>query len=138
MHYWSCWSVNCYQYCQIWVFSCPQQLNRWPCHWLTDSLTHWLSHSTFTFDIKRATQDTCDLWNIWSEWWGDLTWPTHWSRQIKRQRQWQRQIHLENIFKEQSHVLVTFGTFDQRGDMTWLNKLQRQRQRQRHLENTFK
>ena len=26
------------------VFSCPQQLNRWPCHWLTD----WL---TFTFDI---------------------------------------------------------------------------------------
>ena len=27
---------------------------------------------------------------IWSEWWGDMTWPT------KRQRQWQRQIHLEN------------------------------------------
>ena len=23
------------------IFSCPQQLNRWPCHWLTDSLTHW-------------------------------------------------------------------------------------------------
>ena len=21
------------------VFSCPEQLNRWPCHWLTDSLT---------------------------------------------------------------------------------------------------
>ena len=27
-------------------FSCPQQLNRWPCHWLTD----WL---TFTFDITE-------------------------------------------------------------------------------------
>ena len=29
-------------------FSCPEQLNRWPCHWLTNSLT-------FTFDIKRAS-----------------------------------------------------------------------------------
>ena len=23
------------------VFSCPEQLNRWPCHSLTESLTHW-------------------------------------------------------------------------------------------------
>ena len=25
-------------------FSCPGQLNRWPCHSLTHSLTHWLTH----------------------------------------------------------------------------------------------
>ena len=28
------------------LFSCPQQLNRWPCHWLTN----WV---TFTFDITE-------------------------------------------------------------------------------------
>ena len=32
------------------IFSCPEQLNRWPCH----SLTHWLTNSlTFTFDITE-------------------------------------------------------------------------------------
>ena len=41
------------------VFSCPQQLNRWPCHSLTHWLNHWLTHGTFTFDIQRATQETC-------------------------------------------------------------------------------
>ena len=54
-------------------FSCPEQLNRWPCHWLTDSLTE--SHSTFSFDIQRATLETCDLLDICSEWWEDMTWP---------------------------------------------------------------
>ena len=33
--------------------------------------------------LERATQETCDLSDIWSEWWGDMTWPT--------ERQWQRQ-----------------------------------------------
>ena len=23
----------------------------------------------------RVTLETCDLWDIWSEWWGDTTWP---------------------------------------------------------------
>ena len=31
------------------VFSCPEQLNRWPCH----SLTHSLTNGTFTFDITE-------------------------------------------------------------------------------------
>ena len=52
-------------------FSCPEQLNRWPCHSLTNSVTDWL---TFTFDIQRAILETCDHWDIWSEWWGDMTW----------------------------------------------------------------
>ena len=52
------------------LFSCPEQLNRWPCHWLTN----WLTHSvTFTFAIQRAILETCYHWDIWSEWWGDMT-----------------------------------------------------------------
>ena len=47
------------------VFCCPEQLNRWPCHWLTDR--------TLLIDIQRVTLETCDLWDIWSEWWGDMT-----------------------------------------------------------------
>ena len=31
------------------VFSCPEQLNRWTWHWLTESLTE----GTFTFDIQK-------------------------------------------------------------------------------------
>ena len=41
-------------------------------HWLTESLTE---SRTFTFDIHRATSETCDLCNIWSESLGDMTWP---------------------------------------------------------------
>ena len=80
------------------------------------------------------TLETCNLWDIWSEWWRDMIWlkkdlptnipphlPTYrvslkkgqWQRQIQRQRQWQRQIQLEIIFKERSQRLVTFETFCQ-------------------------
>ena len=31
---------------------------------------------TFREHPKRATLETCDLWDFWSEWWGDMTWPT--------------------------------------------------------------
>ena len=30
---------------------------------------------TFWEYILKAILETCDLWDIWSEWWGDLTWP---------------------------------------------------------------
>ena len=53
----------------------PEQLNRWPCHWFTHWLTDWLTDGTFTFDIHSATPETCDIWNIWSESLGDMTWP---------------------------------------------------------------
>ena len=32
----------------------------------------------FTCWHKRAIQETCDLWDIWSEWWGNMTWLTFW------------------------------------------------------------
>ena len=107
---------------QMVLFSCPEQLNRWPCHWLTHSLTHSLrvlllltlqsdprdlrrlrhlirvmkrhdlTEKRPTYNIptqypptyictsirehpKGAILETCDLWDIWSEWWEDMTWP---------------------------------------------------------------
>ena len=32
--------------------------------------------NTFRGHQKRAISETCDLWDIWSEWWEDMTWPT--------------------------------------------------------------
>ena len=31
--------------------------------------------NTFRELHQRAILETCDLWDIWSEWWGDMTWP---------------------------------------------------------------
>ena len=31
--------------------------------------------NTFREHRQRATLEPCDLWDIWSEWWGDLNWP---------------------------------------------------------------
>ena len=31
--------------------------------------------NTFREHLQRATLETCDLRDIWSEWWGDMTWP---------------------------------------------------------------
>ena len=55
-------------------FSCPEQLNRWPCHSVTESAVR-----TFLIEIQRATQETCDIWDIWSESWRNMTWPTCWN-----------------------------------------------------------
>ena len=49
------------------------QLYRFPCHSLTDSLTHSLT-ATFEKHYQRALWETCDPWDILSEWWGDMTW----------------------------------------------------------------
>ena len=38
-----------------------------------DLVTHWLSD--FWFWHYRVTLETCDIWDIWSEWWEDMTWP---------------------------------------------------------------
>ena len=39
--------------------------------WVTDWVTFWFWH-------YRVTLETCDLWDIWSEWWRNMTWPTFW------------------------------------------------------------
>ena len=48
------------------IFSCPEQLNRWPC-----PLVPWSESS----QAYKVITHTCDLWDIWSEWRGDMTWP---------------------------------------------------------------
>ena len=48
--------------------------------------------------VLRRRKGRCQPWDMRSEWWGDMFWPT------KRQRQW----HLENSFKEQSKRLIIF------------------------------
>ena len=63
------------------VFSCPEQLNRWPCHWLTHSLR------TLLIDIQKTIELSSDLPDIWSEWWRNVSWLT------ERQTQWQRESH---------------------------------------------
>ena len=32
--------------------------------------------NTFGEHLQRVTLETCDLWDILSEWWEDMTWPT--------------------------------------------------------------
>ena len=43
-------------------FSCPKQLNRWPCHSLTDWLTDWLTDSTFCFWHTKSNPG--ELWPL--------------------------------------------------------------------------
>ena len=48
---------------QILIFSCPQQLNRWPCHSLTHSVTQslpLLKNSTKEHSQNLVTLETCD------------------------------------------------------------------------------
>ena len=75
--------------------------------------------NTFREHLQRAILDTCDLWDIWSEWWGYMTWPKKRQRQVQRQTQWQRQIHFESTWKERPQRLVTFEIFDQSDEETW-------------------
>ena len=46
----------------------------WPKN--TNTKTKTLTKTnTFRKLHQRAVLETCDLWDIWSEWWGDMTWP---------------------------------------------------------------
>ena len=80
-------------------------LNRWPCHWLTDSLTHFFKNTMTEWPKRLVTFQTFD------EWQEGMTSPKkrQWQRQIQRQRQWQRQI-------------FTFETFDQSDEETWYDQ----------------
>ena len=56
---------------------------------------------TFTGHPQRVIPETCDIWDIWSDW-GSETWPD-------QNRHWQ--WHLENTNKEQCQRFVVFETF---------------------------
>ena len=42
---------------------------------LTDWLAHALSHFWFLTLKSDPSLETCHLWDIWSEWWGNMKWP---------------------------------------------------------------
>ena len=46
------------------------QLYRFPCHWLTDSLTDSLTHwlPVLKKHYQRALWEACDPWDMWPEW----------------------------------------------------------------------
>ena len=56
--------------------------------------------NTFKEHLQRAIFETFGLWDIWSERWENMTWPTKRQQQRRRQIQWRWQIHLENIPNE--------------------------------------
>ena len=41
---------------------------------MTMTMTKTLS-KTFSEHPQRTILETCDLWDIWPDWWGDMTWP---------------------------------------------------------------
>ena len=50
--------------------------------------------NTIREPFQRVIQETCDLWDIWSQWWGDMSWPTtiQWQRQIQREIKWSHRL----------------------------------------------
>ena len=62
----------------------------------------------------------CDLWDIWSEWLGDMTWPKNTYLHTYPPTYLPTYVPpLENTLKERSKRLVTFETFDQSDEKTW-------------------
>ena len=58
--------------------------------------------NTFREHIQIVIRETCDFWNIWSEWWGDMTWPT--KRQLLKEWKIQSQIQIDRPW--QKHDMV--------------------------------
>ena len=56
--------------------------------------------NTFKEHLQRAIFETFGLWDIWSERWENMTWPTKRQQQRRRQIQWRWQIDLENTPNE--------------------------------------
>ena len=89
---------------------------------MTLSLTQSLTHSTLLIDIQRATLETCDLWDIWSKWWGHITWP---KKNNDKDTDKYKDTFRENL---QRAILDTCDLWDiwseWWGDMTWPKKSQ--------------
>ena len=58
--------------------------------------------NTFREHIQIVIQETCDFWDIWSEWWGDMTWST--KRQLLKQQKRQSQLQIDRPW--QTHDMV--------------------------------
>ena len=81
---------------------------------------------TFRERPQRVILETYDLWDIWSERWGDMTWPT------KRQWQWQtwrrhglmNKNAIKNTMIKTNTMTNTFREHPQRALLeTWWNQI---------------
>ena len=94
--------------------------------------------------LQRAIPETCDPWNIWSEWWGDMTHKITMTKKNKKTKK--LTMTKTNTFKEhlQRATLKTCDLWEiwseWWGDLTWPTKiqwkiqLQRQRKWQRQWQ----
>ena len=97
---------------------------------MTLSLTYWLTDwlSDFWFWQFRVILETCNLWDIWSEWWGDMTWPKNLPTHIPTYPPTYLPTYLSTYLREhpQGAILETCDLYDiwseWWGDLTWPKK----------------
>ena len=70
--------------------------------------------NTYREHLQRAILETCDLWNIWSEWWGDMTISDNFDNSENFKNFWQLWQFLT--------TLISFDNFDNPRDL-WLLRL---------------
>ena len=102
---------------------------------------------TFREHLQGAILETCDLWDICSEWWGDLTKKKTMTNTNTKTKTLTKTNTSREHHQRMIQTLVTFQTFDRSDEeiwpeqkIQWQRQIQRQRQWQRqiHLENTIK
>ena len=90
MH-WCCWCADAADALMLlmrWCCWCADaadvlMLLMHQCYWTRIRTCSWTFLEQFAqVDMHIVIPKTCDLWHIWSEWWGDIAWPI--------ERQWQR------------------------------------------------
>ena len=69
--------------------------------------------NTFGEHLQRAIPDTFDIWNIWSYWWGDMTWPK------KRQRQIQTMTNNDKDNEKHKYTLRTRAILETYNTTEW-------------------
>ena len=90
-----CQKTACGQYFSFW-YSTVMFVKKWRST-KTKTNTKTMTN-TFKEHLQRAILEIFGLWDIWSERWEYMTWPTKRQQQRRRQVQWQK--HLENTPNE--------------------------------------
>ena len=92
-------------------------------------VTEWVqTDKGFYFLTYRVTLEPCDLWDIWSEWWGHMIWPKR--KTMTKTNTKTKTITKTNTFRElhQRAILETCDLWDiwseWWGDMTLPTKRQ--------------
>ena len=102
----------------------PPSDNNVPWKWALPLPRRWILHyyKLQIIHLQRAIFETCDLWDICSEWWENMTW--------------------EKDNKQQRAIFETFDLWDICSEwwenMTWRTKIQRQRLKQRQKQRQTK